>query len=94
VALIVIGIVALVDVRGAIGFSSFGVLLYYLVANIAAFRQQPGVRRYPRVLQVIGGIGCAILAFTLPWQSVVAGVVVVLVGIAYRAVRLRLTRAA
>ena len=91
---IVIAIVAFADIRGAIGFSSFGVLLYYLVANLAAFRQRPDARRYPRALQVVGAVGCVILAVTLPWQSVVAGAAVVLVGVAYRAVRLRLTRAA
>jgi APA family basic amino acid/polyamine antiporter len=94
VAVVVMAIVATVDLRGAIGFSSFGVLLYYLIANLAAFRQRPDARRYPRVLQVIGAAGCMILAVTLPWQSVAAGAAVVLVGVVYRAVRLRLTRAA
>lgn len=89
VAAAVLLLVAFVDLRGAIGFSSFGVLLYYLVANVAAFRQRGDARRYPVALQVIGGIGCLVLAATLPWQSVAAGVVVVAAGIAYRAVRLR-----
>lgn len=93
VAIIVIALAAFVDLRGAIGFSSFGVLLYYLVANVAAFRQSRDARRYPRVLQVIGGVGCVILVLTLPWQAVVTGAAVVVVGIAYRAVRLRLGRA-
>ncbi|KAA9105661.1 amino acid permease [Microbacterium rhizomatis] len=92
--IIVIAAVALVDLRGVIGFSSFGVLLYYLVANLAAFRQGGEVRRYPRVLQVAGAIGCLVLAFSLPWQSAVAGVAVVLVGIVVRAARLHFTRAA
>ena len=85
----VVLLVALVDLRGAIGFSSFGVLLYYFVANVAAFRQRGDARRYPVALQVVGGAGCLVLAVTLPWQSVVAGVVVVAVGVAYRALRLR-----
>ena len=89
VAAAVLLLVAFVDLREAIGFSSFGVLLYYLVANIAAFRQRGEARRYPAALQVIGGTGCLVLAVTLPWQSVVAGVIVVAAGIAYRAVRLR-----
>ena len=38
---IVIVTVAFVDLRGAIGFSSFGVLIYYFIANAAAFRQAP-----------------------------------------------------
>jgi APA family basic amino acid/polyamine antiporter len=94
VAVVVIAVVAFADIRGAIGFSSFGVLLYYLIANLAAFRQRPGARRYPRLLQIVGAVGCVVLAVTLPWQSVVGGVVVVLVGVVYRAVRLRITRAA
>ncbi|WP_106814392.1 APC family permease [Microbacterium timonense] len=88
-AAVVVVLVALVDLRGAIGFSSFGVLLYYLVANVAAFRQRGSARRYPAALQVVGGAGCLVLAVTLPWQSVVAGVAVVGLGVAYRAIRLR-----
>ncbi|TDN92390.1 amino acid permease [Microbacterium sp. BK668] len=91
---VVVILVALVDLRGAIGFSSFGVLLYYLVANIAAYRQRSDVRRYPRALQVVGGVGCLVLVVTLPWQSVVAGVAVVAIGVVYRMVRLRLRGAA
>jgi APA family basic amino acid/polyamine antiporter len=91
---IVVALVLLVDLRGAIGFSSFGVLLYYLVANVAAFRQRGAARRYPRALQLVGALGCVVLAATLPWQSVVGGVVVVVAGVVYRAARLRLRRAA
>ncbi|MEJ1155934.1 APC family permease [Microbacterium marmarense] len=86
--LIVIVLVATLDLRGAIGFSSFGVLLYYFVANVAAFRQRVDVRRYPRILQVIGGVGCIVLAITLPWQALVAGLAVVAAGVIYRGVRL------
>lgn len=93
-AIVVVVIVVLVDLRGAIGFSSFGVLLYYLVANVAAFRQAGAARRYPRALQVVGAIGCVVLAVALPWQSVVAGLSVVAAGVVYRAVRLRISRAA
>ena len=89
VAAVVVVLVALVDLRGAIGFSSFGVLLYYFVANVAASHQRGDARRYPIALQVVGGVGCLVLAATLPWQAVVAGVVVVAVGVAYRALRLR-----
>jgi APA family basic amino acid/polyamine antiporter len=93
IAVIVIATVCLADVRGAIGFSSFGVLLYYLIANLAAYRQHGTARRYPRALQVIGAIGCLVLAFALPWQSVVAGAALVVLGIAVRALRLRRQRA-
>lgn len=91
VAMIVIGIVLLADLRGAIGFSSFGVLLYYLIANAAAFRQRADVRRYPRALQVTGAIGCLVLVSTLPVVASLIGTGVVLAGVGYRMLRLRLT---
>lgn len=77
-------LVSAVDLRGAIGFSSFGVLLYYLVANLSAYRQGSEHRRFPRVLQVLGAVGCVVLMATLPLEAVVTGVVVVLVGVGYR----------
>ncbi|MGY1885405.1 MULTISPECIES: APC family permease [unclassified Blastococcus] len=83
-------LVLTVDLRGAIGFSSFGVLLYYFVANTAAFTQDRAHRRFPRPLQVLGAVGCLVLVAALPAQAVVGGVLVFAVGIAYRAVRLRL----
>jgi len=36
----------------------------------------------------------AVLAVTLPWPSVVAGAIVAAIGVAYRAIRLRVSRAA
>ncbi|WP_345751030.1 APC family permease [Microbacterium rhizophilus] len=93
VGAIVIAVVAFADLRGAIGFSSFGVLLYYLIANLSAYRQGSAVRRYPRWMQVLGAGGCVILAFTLPWQSVVAGVAVLVIGLLFRAIRLHRERA-
>ncbi len=87
---IVVLIVLVADLRGAIGFSSFGVLLYYLLANASAFRQGEGARRYPRALQVVGAIGCLVLVSTLPPVASLLGTGVVFAGILYRAVRLRL----
>jgi APA family basic amino acid/polyamine antiporter len=89
VAAVVVVLVLTTDLRGAIGFSSFGVLLYYFVANAAAYRQGAGARRFPRWLQLLGCTGCLVLVATLPWRSVLAGVAVFAVGIAVRAVRLR-----
>ncbi|GAA4682053.1 APC family permease [Pseudonocardia yuanmonensis] len=89
VALIVVVLVSTVDLRGVIGFSSFGVLLYYFVANLAAVGQPAAERRYPHAFQLLGMVGCAVLAATLPWTSVVVGVGVVAVGVGYRWVRRR-----
>nr|WP_032396670.1 MULTISPECIES: APC family permease [Rhodococcus] len=88
-AVIVCVLVLTVDLRDAIGFSSFGVLLYYLVANLSAFTQDAEHRRYPRALQVIGSIGCVVLIATLPVPSIVVGTVVVALGVGYRLLRVR-----
>lgn len=92
ITLIVIAIVLIADLRDAIGFSSFGVLLYYLIANAAAFRQTGPARRYPRALQVLGAVGCLVLVNTLPVLASLVGTAVVLIGIGYRMLRLRFTR--
>ncbi|WP_219415464.1 APC family permease [Pseudonocardia nigra] len=91
-AVVVSLLVLAVDLRGAIGFSSFGVLVYYLIANLSAFTQPAEQRRFPRWLQVLGAAGCVLLVATLPWQAVVAGVGVFALGVGYRAVRLSVTR--
>jgi APA family basic amino acid/polyamine antiporter len=71
-AVVVSAVVLAVDLRGAIGFSSFGVLLYYLIANVSALTQGAPHRRFPRALQVLGIVGCTVLALSLPLTSVVA----------------------
>jgi APA family basic amino acid/polyamine antiporter len=65
---------AVVDVRAAIGFSSFAVLLYYAIANASAWTLGA------RVIPGVGLAGCLLLAFTLPLPSVIAGAGVVVVG--------------
>jgi APA family basic amino acid/polyamine antiporter len=81
----VIALVLSTDLRGAIGFSSFGVLLYYAVANAAAFTQSGEHRRWPRALNVAGGIACVVFVASLPASSIVAGLAVLAVGVAGRA---------
>jgi len=73
------------DLRGAIGFSSFGVLTYYAIANASAYTQPPGRRRWPRALNVVGVLGCATLVVTLPVSAVIAGTAVLAAGVLGRA---------
>jgi basic amino acid/polyamine antiporter, APA family len=92
VAGLVCVLILLTDLRGAIGFSSFGVLLYYSIANVAAYTQSADRRRFPRILQLIGVVGCGTLALTLPLGAVLGGTLVFAVGIIYRAIRIRIQR--
>ncbi|MRG61060.1 amino acid permease [Agromyces sp. CFH 90414] len=80
VAVAIIALVLTADLRGAIGFSSFGVLAYYLVANLAALTQPSSERLAPRWLSALGAVGCVVLVATLPWQAVVGGTAVFAVG--------------
>ena len=79
-AAIVIVIVLVADVRGAIGFSSFAVLIYYAIANASAWTLTPHERRWPRWLAGFGLMGCAILAVTLPLEAVVGGGLLLIAG--------------
>ena len=91
VATAVAVLVLTIDVRGAIGFSSFGVLTYYAIANAAAWTQRGESRRWPRALNAIGLAGCLVLVATLPLGSVVAGLAVLAAGFGWRLAILRRT---
>ncbi|TCC10544.1 APC family permease [Kribbella soli] len=81
----VVGILVLTtDLRGVIGFSSFGVLLYYAIANASAFTQPADQRRWPRAVNVIGLTGCVVLAVTLPWTSAVVAAAVLAAALLVR----------
>jgi APA family basic amino acid/polyamine antiporter len=90
---LVIVLVLLTDLRGVIGFSSFGVLTYYAVANAAALTQTSEHRRYPRAVAVLGLVGCLALAWAVPLGSLVAGVGVLAAGLLGRLVVVRARRA-
>jgi APA family basic amino acid/polyamine antiporter len=92
VAGLVCVLIMLTDLPDAIGFSSFGVLIYYLIANLAAYTQSSDRRRFPRILQIIGIAGCGTLVLTLPLRAVLGGTVVFAVGIVYRAIRVKIKR--
>ncbi|WP_395362517.1 APC family permease [Streptomyces sp. YH02] len=77
VGAVVAVVAATADVRGAIGFSSFGVLVYYGIANASAWTLGPA----HRPLAALGLAGCAALAFALPLGAVLAGSGVVAAGV-------------
>jgi len=86
VCAVVVLLVVAFDVRAVIGFSSFGVLVYYAVANAAAVTQGATHRRWPRGLHLFGIVGCLVLVVTLPWAAVAVGVCVFAVGVLGRLV--------
>ena len=82
VAVAVIAVVLVADLRGAIGFSSFTVLTYYAIANASALTLTDDERRRrSRATAVLGLVGCAALAFALPASSVIVGAALLVAGI-------------
>jgi APA family basic amino acid/polyamine antiporter len=84
VCAVVVLLVVAFDVRAVIGFSSFGVLVYYAVANASAVTQDAAHRRWSRALHLVGIVGCLVLVVTLPWGAVAVGVCVLAVGVVGR----------
>jgi basic amino acid/polyamine antiporter, APA family len=62
------------DIRNAIGFSSFAVLVYYAIANASAWTL--GARFVP----TLGLVGCIVVALALPLLSVAAGLAALVAG--------------
>ncbi|GGO12217.1 APC family permease [Micromonospora parathelypteridis] len=89
VAAVVILVVLLGDLRGAIGFSSCTVLVYYAITNAAALTldRDPDRRLPARVLAGLGLVGCLLLAVNLPLSSVLAGTGVLAIGAAWHGLR-------
>ncbi|MEB3030630.1 APC family permease [Mycolicibacter sp. MYC340] len=87
IGLVVAVLAATADLRSAIGFSSFGVLIYYAIANGSALTLRSDEGRPAPPIPVLGLVGCAVLAFALPPASVVSGAAVIAVGAAVYGLR-------
>jgi APA family basic amino acid/polyamine antiporter len=77
---LVAAVVAIADIRSAIGFSSFTVLTYYAIANASAWTLDRRHRRWPRALAALGLVGCGTLAVMLPAASVIGGAALLALG--------------
>lgn len=87
IGVVVAILAATADLRAAIGFSSFAVLIYYAIANASAFTLGRDEGRPHRAIAVTGLLGCVVLAFAMPMWSVLSGVVVLGLGAAAYLIR-------
>lgn len=85
VAAVVIVLLLTTDVLTVVGFSSFGVLIYYAIANMSAFTLRERPWYWPKAMNVIGVAGCLLLAAALPLTSVLTMLAVLIIGLAGRA---------
>lgn len=84
VAVIIIFVVSVADIREAIGFSGVAILTYYAITNAAALRMPASERQWPPLIAVIGLIGCVILAVALPITQFVTAVGIGAIGMMWR----------
>jgi APA family basic amino acid/polyamine antiporter len=87
VGLSVMFVLLLTDLLGAVGFSSFLVLWYYAVANLAALRLEANERRWPRFIAFVGLAGCVILGLSLSPFTVAVGAGLLVIGWLVRRLR-------
>ena len=88
VGIVVAVLAATFDVRDAIGFSAFAVLIYYAIANLSALTLAGPRQWWRKAVPVVGLLGCLVLGFSLPLTSVIAGVGVLAIGAAFYGLRL------
>ncbi|MGH3930299.1 MAG: APC family permease [Pseudonocardiaceae bacterium] len=94
VSVVVAALASAVDLRTAIGFSSFAVLVYYAIANASAWtlspnQGRPDQGRSRRIVPALGLTGCLVLAWHLPIESVSTGAAVLALGAIWWAARVR-----
>jgi basic amino acid/polyamine antiporter, APA family len=92
IAAVVIVLIAVLDLRSAIGVSGVAVLTYYAITNAAALTLPARHRRWPRSLGVVGLLGCLVLIATLPRGVVATGLITLAVGVVARLIAKRASR--
>jgi APA family basic amino acid/polyamine antiporter len=67
-----------------IGLSSFAILTYYAIANLAAYRQPHSEARRSKVWNILGLLLCLALAFSVPLEGLLLGMAVLLLAMFLR----------
>jgi APA family basic amino acid/polyamine antiporter len=93
IAGIAISLVSSGDIVWTIGISSFCVLSYYAIANLAAYSQLGSGRRATKFLALIGLASCLLLASFVPFQSLIIGIACLALTLVVRAGLIKLRAA-
>jgi APA family basic amino acid/polyamine antiporter len=73
------------DITWTIGISSFAVLVYYAIANLAAYLQLTSKQPVSRLLALIGAALCLGVGFFVPLESLIVATVALAVAMGLRA---------
>lgn len=91
VGALIAGLISLGDFKITWSFSAFTVLVYYALTNLCAIRLKQEERLYPVWISYVGLVTCLSLAFFVEWRIIVAGLILVAVGLAWKALFYRFT---
>ena len=75
-----IAAILLADLALVVAVSTFAMLIYYLIANIAALRLPREHRKYPLAVPVIGALSCLTLIVFLSPASWIIGCIALVIG--------------
>lgn len=67
-----------------IGLSSFSILLYYAIANFAAYRQSATEARRSKVWNILGLLLCLAIGLSVPLEGLILGFVVIALALFLR----------
>ena len=84
IALIAVLLAASGSFALTIGLSSFAILVYYAIANLAGYRQPAVEARRSKVWNILVLLLCLLLAFSVPIEGLVLGMAVLLVAMILR----------
>jgi APA family basic amino acid/polyamine antiporter len=87
-----IAAILLADLTLVVTISTFTMLVFYLIANIAAFKLPSEYRQYPALVPVIGAVSCIGLIGFLTINSWIIGIIGLVLGIVWYVVQRRITR--
>jgi APA family basic amino acid/polyamine antiporter len=87
-----IAAILLADLTLVVAVSTFAMLIFYLIANIAAFRIPSKYRQYLSIVPVIGAVSCIGLIGFLTINSWIIGIIGLVIGIVWYVVQRRITR--
>jgi basic amino acid/polyamine antiporter, APA family len=85
IAAVAISLISSGDIVWTIGISSFCVLGYYAIANLAAIRQLGGGQWNPKFLALLGLATCCLLAAFVPLGSLLLGIALLALALVTRA---------
>jgi basic amino acid/polyamine antiporter, APA family len=91
IAVVIAGLALIGNVRVTWSFSAFTVLIYYALTNLAALQLSDRDRLYPRWIAWAGLVACLFLAFWVETIIWVVGIGLIIVGLLWHFVALRLS---